>query len=125
MGLVAKRCPSEKSFFFFSSRRRHTRWPRDWSSDVCSSDLVDDAAAVDVCHLQLGGGQVELDGGVHETRPTDPAVAANNVHEPGAAIRSLEDVLAEVAVALSVTMALALAAAVTGVSHRRRRDGEC
>src|SRR5690625_5020948 len=26
-------------FFFFSSRRRHTRWPRDWSSDVCSSDL--------------------------------------------------------------------------------------
>src|SRR5437870_9525801 len=28
-------------FFFFSSRRRHTRWPRDWSSDVCSSDLTD------------------------------------------------------------------------------------
>src|SRR5207253_6475032 len=28
------------SFFFFSSRRRHTRWPRDWSSDVCSSDLL-------------------------------------------------------------------------------------
>src|SRR5690625_7949315 len=27
------------SVFFFSSRRRHTRWPRDWSSDVCSSDL--------------------------------------------------------------------------------------
>src|SRR5690625_4012347 len=25
--------------FFLSSRRRHTRWPRDWSSDVCSSDL--------------------------------------------------------------------------------------
>src|SRR5439155_11533935 len=24
---------------FFSNRRRHTRWPRDWSSDVCSSDL--------------------------------------------------------------------------------------
>src|SRR6266508_4769367 len=28
-------------FFFFSSRRRHTRWPRDWSSDVCSSDLLE------------------------------------------------------------------------------------
>src|SRR5437868_11265324 len=28
-------------FFFFSSRRRHTRSKRDWSSDVCSSDLVD------------------------------------------------------------------------------------
>src|SRR2546422_1858644 len=27
-------------FFFFSSRRRHTRCSRDWSSDVCSSDLV-------------------------------------------------------------------------------------
>src|SRR5690349_23899877 len=26
-------------FFFFSSRRRHTRSLRDWSSDVCSSDL--------------------------------------------------------------------------------------
>src|SRR6266481_5841590 len=26
--------------FFFSSRRRHTRWNCDWSSDVCSSDLV-------------------------------------------------------------------------------------
>src|SRR5690606_40240501 len=25
--------------FFFSSRRRHTRFSRDWSSDVCSSDL--------------------------------------------------------------------------------------
>src|SRR5699024_429241 len=29
-------------FFFFSSRRRHTRSKRDWSSDVCSSDLVID-----------------------------------------------------------------------------------
>src|SRR5690348_18484367 len=26
--------------FFFSSRRRHTRWTGDWSSDVCSSDLT-------------------------------------------------------------------------------------
>src|SRR5690606_199945 len=28
------------SCFFFSSRRRHTRFSRDWSSDVCSSDLL-------------------------------------------------------------------------------------
>src|SRR2546421_4006347 len=39
-------------FFFFSSRRRHTRSDRDWSSDVCSSDLalaarLPDAALVD------------------------------------------------------------------------------
>src|SRR5207249_9173822 len=27
-------------YFFFSSRRRHTRSKRDWSSDVCSSDLL-------------------------------------------------------------------------------------
>src|SRR2546430_13110541 len=32
-------------FFFFSSRRRHTRFDCDWSSDVCSSDLLDDARA--------------------------------------------------------------------------------
>src|SRR5690606_40216810 len=30
--------------FFFSSRRRHTRFSRDWSSDVCSSDLWEDAS---------------------------------------------------------------------------------
>src|SRR2546430_13556356 len=31
-------------FFFFSSRRRHTRFDCDWSSDVCSSDLAQAAA---------------------------------------------------------------------------------
>src|SRR5690606_11424360 len=31
---------STSSAFFFSSRRRHTRFSRDWSSDVCSSDLI-------------------------------------------------------------------------------------
>src|SRR2546421_1008759 len=36
--------------FFFSSRRRHTRSDRDWSSDVCSSDLLTprELAAIDV-----------------------------------------------------------------------------
>src|SRR2546421_7479849 len=37
-------------FFFFSSRRRHTRSDRDWSSDVCSSDLSLPAAAVHGVH---------------------------------------------------------------------------
>src|SRR5699024_11780446 len=32
--------------FFFSSRRRHTRSKRDWSSDVCSSDLLSGIRAV-------------------------------------------------------------------------------
>src|SRR5207245_6658979 len=31
-----------RRLFFFSSRRRHTRCYRDWSSDVCSSDLIHD-----------------------------------------------------------------------------------
>src|SRR3712207_7045161 len=36
--------------FFFSSRRRHTRYWRDWSSDVCSSDLG----------VRVGGGRVKI-----------------------------------------------------------------
>src|SRR5258707_4514401 len=37
--LLISFCNLTHSFFFFSSRRRHTRYWRDWSSDVCSSDL--------------------------------------------------------------------------------------
>src|SRR5690625_1706152 len=37
--VLTGRCGRRCLLFFFSSRRRHTRWPRDWSSDVCSSDL--------------------------------------------------------------------------------------
>src|SRR5438309_5128285 len=33
--------------FFFSSRRRHTRWNCDWSSDVCSSDLAITSPLID------------------------------------------------------------------------------
>src|SRR5690554_7320692 len=33
-------------FFFFSSRRRHTRCGRDWSSDVCSSDLLESILSI-------------------------------------------------------------------------------
>src|SRR2546430_3984830 len=46
-------------FFFFSSRRRHTRFDCDWSSDVCSSDL--DAIVAD--------GAVALEGGTGAARP--------------------------------------------------------
>src|SRR3712207_526486 len=41
--------------FFFSSRRRHTRYWRDWSSDVCSSDLVASGLA-DQARTALAGG---------------------------------------------------------------------
>src|SRR5476651_2590465 len=50
-------------FFFFSSRRRHTRYWRDWSSDVCSSDLFSPTATrafaaltqigVDIAHVRI------------------------------------------------------------------------
>src|SRR5690625_5318599 len=42
--------------FFFSSRRRHTRWPRDWSSDVCSSDLDEPEYGVVVSVAARHGG---------------------------------------------------------------------
>src|SRR5436305_4606970 len=54
MYLVWRCCCLESFVFFFSSRRRHTRCGRDWSSDVCSSDL--------------GGGPVRRDGGRHAER---------------------------------------------------------
>src|SRR2546430_9112871 len=40
MLLRPKACMHLLCFFFFSSRRRHTRFDCDWSSDVCSSDLL-------------------------------------------------------------------------------------
>src|SRR5690606_2715133 len=52
-------------FFFFSSRRRHTRFSRDWSSDVCSSDLNDGQSSQELLqnadiamyHAKSKGGQ--------------------------------------------------------------------
>src|SRR5207253_4934710 len=41
------------------SRRRHTRWPRDWSSDVCSSDLIRLAADCDMA-LHPGYGRTQI-----------------------------------------------------------------
>src|SRR5699024_11432524 len=58
--------------FFFSSRRRHTRSKRDWSSDVCSSDLGDGHALRQVVQPDdqrrqhsavAGGGRVPGEGG--------------------------------------------------------------
>src|SRR3712207_8851273 len=40
---IAGKRERELDVLFFSSRRRHTRYWRDWSSDVCSSDLVNGA----------------------------------------------------------------------------------
>src|SRR3712207_7726958 len=62
-------------YFFFSSRRRHTRYWRDWSSDVCSSDLFERdldghvqwkqaGGAMDALHLRLLGAPQITRGGV-------------------------------------------------------------
>src|SRR3712207_7535864 len=53
--------------FFFSSRRRHTRYWRDWSSDVCSSDLFRPRAVLRRLReggaLHMGGKEVEIPAG--------------------------------------------------------------
>src|SRR2546428_13919275 len=63
--------------FFFSSRRRHTRSDRDWSSDVCSSDLPE-SGQVGIrriqefaCRSQPSGVCVKVKSERIETRPED------------------------------------------------------
>src|SRR5256885_13914022 len=86
-------------FFFFSSRRRHTRLQGDWSSDVCSSDLVAGTPGISGACAQTGlrqgilraraagicagrQRQVECEHGM-ETDVMD-------AFEPGAAARTME-----------------------------------
>src|SRR5690606_40308766 len=54
--------------FFFSSRRRHTRFSRDWSSDVCSSDLARGQRRAVVVVEALAGGGEDLDAGERRLR---------------------------------------------------------
>src|SRR6266850_6214690 len=54
-------------FFFFSSRRRHTRLQGDWSSDVCSSDLILRRLDGDP-RLDLGAVRALLRGGFGSSR---------------------------------------------------------
>src|SRR5471030_1522736 len=84
-------------FFFFSSRRRHTRCLSDWSSDVCSSDLANGAIAVDTWHLAKLGiepedlrqipskllGWVELSDGQYENMPDPIDEVVNHRRLPG------------------------------------------
>src|SRR5205807_7076182 len=79
-------------FFFFSSRRRHTRLQGDWSSDVCSSDLavvsvrLDEVMARDLflVDVMLAEGP---DQGLADDRPFRRAPGIRHpVHESGAEI---------------------------------------
>src|SRR5690606_40806809 len=59
--------------FFFSSRRRHTRFSRDWSSDVCSSDLF---AGGQLRHVEHGAAKLLSSRGAAEVgHPADQQVA--------------------------------------------------
>src|SRR5690625_7976206 len=67
-------------FFFFSSRRRHTRWPRDWSSDVCSSDLVTCTDALS--WISIGDRtNIQDNASVHVTHQTHPTRIGNRSEE--------------------------------------------
>src|SRR6266508_5268405 len=68
--------------FFFSSRRRHTRWPRDWSSDVCSSDLRVNIEAIQ-------GASREGEGFIQFV-PNDPDKAARTLDAAGIAYSKRE-----------------------------------
>src|SRR2546430_7564193 len=60
---------STVSFFFFSSRRRHTRFDCDWSSDVCSSDLpvVHAHECLSIHRHRVGeGGHIPRGASVHQ-----------------------------------------------------------
>src|SRR5256884_4709858 len=50
-----ERIDLETLLFFFSSRRRHTRCSRDWSSDVCSSDLLGPFLSLVIVVPLMGG----------------------------------------------------------------------
>src|SRR5690606_39389433 len=50
--------------FFFSSRRRHTRFSRDWSSDVCSSDLVEHEAEDGLIQTLIDAARARVEGEV-------------------------------------------------------------
>src|SRR5256885_2421633 len=79
-------------FFFFSSRRRHTRLQGDWSSDVCSSDLrrtrAPPARASGRREAGLGRCELLVDGDVLDV--PGPAVVAGVVtRAPGGAGREI------------------------------------
>src|SRR5215510_15785142 len=63
-------------FFFFSSRRRHTRWPRDWSSDVCSSDLGAKPAAPTPAGSRIGTPDVVQVQGITVARQIAPQISS-------------------------------------------------
>src|SRR5690625_7079436 len=85
--------------FLLSSRSRHTSWPRDWGSDVCSSDLshlgglmllgVGGAAFAD----EVGGDDVDLDVTIEERQ--DPGALSLSVAGDSETLTEVEDAAAD------------------------------
>src|SRR5207253_3618523 len=69
---------------FFSSRRRHTRWPRDWSSDVCSSDLNTTSAptAANIANHPILRGLESYQSDMSYPRSLPPHVVELAIHGP-------------------------------------------
>src|SRR5690606_40889958 len=79
------------SIFFFSSRRRHTRFSRDWSSDVCSSDLFkalvyEDLITNKLCRCRQHHTRKARDQHQHAAQQQPPTGIPNNA--PGLSPRS-------------------------------------
>src|SRR3989454_6659623 len=77
-------------FFFFSSRRRHTRLQGDWSSDVCSSDLLTQATAARLS--QESAAARDMIDRYYERYGRRPmGVAADNTYGNGELLQWLDD----------------------------------
>src|SRR5690606_18402558 len=63
--------------FFFSSRRRHTRFSRDWSSDVCSSDLTNGTSGNQTFGITTGTSGCTQDGVVRSNWKTAMFIGNN------------------------------------------------
>src|SRR5690348_18040244 len=101
--MLERGCTRGNPFFFFSSRRRHTRWTGDWSSDVCSSDLGGKGLKI----------ESRLNGKVMQSDNT------NNMMFPVA------ETLADVSQAMTLEPGdLLVTGTPSGVGHARKRSEE-
>src|SRR5690606_40159476 len=68
--------------FFFSVRRRHTRFSRDWSSDVCSSDLEEERGLIGQHGLAALPALGRGDGNLPSDALAHPRLEADEVRDP-------------------------------------------